>query len=219
GEAVSGLLDDGAGHVRGVRTRDGREIAADLVVVCLGAVRNTEWLDGAGLIAGPAGVACDEGGHALSEGGEPTDDIFVAGDVALFHHPLAGGPRVSLEHWGAAVHHASVVAANLMRPGSARIDAALPAFWSMQFGANFKSVGLPSHADEVMVVQGSIGSGRFVAAYGRAGRMVGAIAVNQAQWLPFYEQQILEGAAFPPGWRVVDQPADATPSPAGFALA
>lgn len=219
GVAVAGLLADGTGRVRAVRTADGREIEADLVVVCLGAVRNTEWLAGSGLMAGPAGVVCDEGGRALAQGGERTDDVFVCGDVSLFHHPLAGATPISLEHWGAAVDQAGVVAANLMRPGAARFDATLPAFWSMQFGANFKSVGLPSHADQVMVVQGSIESGRFVAAYGRGGRMVGAISVNQAQWLPFYEQQIEAGAAFPPDWRVVDQPADATPSPAGFALA
>ncbi len=219
GAAVSSLLGDGQGAVRSVQLADGLQIAADVVVACLGAQRNTEWLAGAGLRAGPAGVACDASCRALSEDGSPIDDIFVCGDVSLFHHRLAGQQPISLEHWGNAVHQAQVVAANLTHPGSMTTDSVLPAFWSMQFGANFKSVGLPSHADEVKVVQGRIDSGRFVAAYGRGGRMVGAIAVNQAQWLPFYEQQIEGGAAFPPGWCVVDQPADATPSPAGFALA
>ena len=216
GVAVAGLLDDGHGRVRGVRTSEGREIEAEVVVVCLGAIRNTEWLDGSGLDASPAGIACDDCCRVLLDDGASCDDSFVCGDVSLFHNPLAGERRISLEHWGNAVHQAQVVAANLMRPNSASVSTALPAFWSMQFGSNFKSVGLPSHADQVMVVQGAIESGRFVAAYGRAGRMVGAIAVNQAQWLPFYEQQILDGAAFPPDWRVVDEPVNITPSPAGF---
>lgn len=219
GTAVSALLDDGCDAVRGVRLADRQEIAADVVVACMGAQRNTEWLAGTGLSAGPAGVACDAGCRALCEDGSSTDDIFVCGDVSLFHHPLAGERPISLEHWGNAAHQAQVAAANLMHPGSMTTDGVLPAFWSMQFGANFKSVGLPGCADEVLVVQGSIESGRFVAAYGRGGRMVGAIAVNQAQWLPFYEQQIEGAASFPPGWRVVDQPAGATPSPAGFVLA
>ena len=63
----------------------------------------------------------------------------------------------------------------------------------MQFGANIKSVGLPNTADEVMIVQGSMADGRFVALYGREGRTVGAVAVNQAQWLPFYERDVVVG--------------------------
>ena len=186
-------------------------------MACLGSVRNTEWLAGAGLQAGPAGVACDDQCRALAADGVPAEDVFACGDITFFRHPLAGERRIALEHWGNAIDQARVAAANLLRPGSASNAVALPAFWSMQFGANFKSVGLPSHADQMMIVQGSLDSGRFVAAYGRGDAIVGAIAVNQAQWLPFYEQQILVGAAFPPNWRVVDQPEDATPQSAGFA--
>jgi NADPH-dependent 2,4-dienoyl-CoA reductase/sulfur reductase-like enzyme len=214
--SVATLFGDVEGRVSGARLSDGSVVEADVVVACLGAVRNTEWLAGSGLEAGPAGVACDESCRALADDGTPVDDIFVCGDVACFQHPLAGGQRISLEHWGNAVDQARVAAANLLRPGSATNATAVPAFWSMQFGANFKSVGLPSHADEVMIVQGSLENGRFVAAYGRDRRIIGAVAVNQAQWLPFYEQQIIVGAAFPPDWRVVDQPVGAAPQPAGF---
>jgi NADPH-dependent 2,4-dienoyl-CoA reductase/sulfur reductase-like enzyme len=216
GVSVASLFGDVQGRVRGARLSDGNVVEADVVVACLGAVRNTEWLAGSGVQAGPAGVPCDAACRALSADGAPTDDIFVCGDVSHFHHPLAGERRIALEHWGNAINQARVAAANLLRPGSATNATALPAFWSMQFGANFKSVGLPSHGEQVVIVQGALETGRFVAAYGRGGRIVGAIAVNQAQWLPFYEQQILAGAAFPPDWRVVDQPQDATPQPAGF---
>ncbi len=218
GVSVASVFGDGGGHVRGARLSDDSVVEADVVVACLGAVRNTDWLAGSGLQAGPAGVACDNQCRVLADDGALADDIFVCGDVALFHHPLAGERRIALEHWGNAVDQARVAAANLLRPGSATNATALPAFWSMQFGSNFKSVGLPSHADKVMIVQGSLESGRFVAAYGRGERIVGAIAVNQAQWLPFYEQQIIAGAAFPPDWRVVDQPSDAAPQPADFPI-
>ena len=216
GVSVAHLLDDGAGRVRGAQLSDGAEIAADLVVVCLGAIRNTEWLQGSGLQAGPAGVTCDACCRALSTDGAPAGDIFACGDVSLFPHPLAGAAPISLEHWSNALDQARVVAGALLDPGFAPAEPALPGFWSMQFGSNFKSAGLPSHADEVMVVQGSPESGRFVAAYGRAGRLVGVIAVNQAQWLEFYQQQIRAGAAFPVEHRVVDPSGWTAPQPAGF---
>jgi hypothetical protein len=67
-----------------------------------------------------------------------------------------------------------------------------------------------------MIVQGSMADGRFVALYGREGRTVGVVAVNQAQWLPFYERDVVSGAAFPPAYRVVDPPEDTLPRPARF---
>lgn len=216
GTLVTALLGDGNGRVQGARLASGETIEAKVVVVCLGALRNTEWLDGAGLAAGAHGVACDDRCRVLGVGGAPRDDVFVCGDVARFPHPLAEGERIALEHWGGAVDQARIAAANIVRPGSGSLAATMPAFWSMQFGANFKSVGLPTAADQVLVVQGSAESGRFVAAYGRAGRLVGAVSVNQAQWLAFYEEQIAAGAAFPPTWRVVDAAADAVPAAAGF---
>ena len=216
GEAVTELVADAAGRVVAARLASGEEIEADVVVVCLGAVRNTEWLEGAGLDIGHGGLACDAFCRALETGGGRAEGIFVCGDVARFRHPLAGEAMISLEHWGNAVEQARIAAANLLQPGSATNETALPRFWSMQFGSNFKAAGLPPLADQAMVVQGRIEDGRFIVAYGRAGRMVGVVAVNQAQWMGFYEQQIAVGATFPPTWRVVDQPDDAPPAAAGF---
>ena len=216
GTAVIGILDNGAGRVAGALLSDGHTIAADVVVVCLGAVRNTEWLDGAGLKAGPAGCVCDSQCHALDRMGVPVSDVFVCGDIARFRHPLSGDRLVSLEHWGTAVDQAKIVAANMLNPGSASNDATLPRFWSMQFGVGLKASGLPACADEVMIVQGSFDTGRFVAAYGRQGRMVGAVAANQSRWMSFYDEQIIADSHFPLEFRLVDQPAKPTPRPAEF---
>jgi NADPH-dependent 2,4-dienoyl-CoA reductase/sulfur reductase-like enzyme len=216
GETVTALIGDDAGRIAGARLASGAEIAADVAIICLGALRNTEWLEGAGLDIGSGGLSCDSGCRALEVGGAVAEDVFVCGDVARFRHPLAGDAMIALEHWANAVDQARVAAANLLKAGSATNDAALPRFWSMQFGSNFKSAGLPPLADKAMVVQGSLEDGRFIVAYGHGGRMIGVVAVNQAQWLPFYEQQIAAGALFPPDYVVVDQPVDSAPTAAGF---
>lgn len=215
GVSVARLHAGPHGRVSGVELSDGVHVEADVVVVCLGAVRNTDWLGGSGLDATPSGIACDEQGRVLSAQGQPVDDIFACGDVARVRSTLAEGAFVSLEHWGAAIEQAQVAAANILRPGSASNATLVPRFWSMQFGSNFKSVGLPSHGDEMMIVQGATARGQFVAAYGRRGRLVGVVAVNQAQWLAYYEDQLVQGAAFPPTYRVVDA-AQTHPQPAGF---
>lgn len=216
GVRVEALLDDGAGRAVGARLQGGERIEASVIVVCLGAVRNVDWLCGSGLAAGPAGVLCDDGCRVLDGEGRPADGVFACGDVACVPHPLAQGQAVSLEHWGTALDQARIVAANLLHPGSASNADSLPRFWSMQFGTNFKAAGLPAQAQQVMVLQGSAADGRFVAGYGRDGRLVGVVAVNQAQWMTYYEHQVSEGAPFPPKHRVVDPPSGAAPQAAGF---
>lgn len=46
---------EGNGRLTGAQFSDGTRIDADVAVVALGAVRNTEWLAESGLAAAPAG--------------------------------------------------------------------------------------------------------------------------------------------------------------------
>lgn len=82
----------------------------------------------------------------------------------------------------------------------------MPAFWSDQFGLNIKSVGLPHLADEVALTQGSFDQGPFVAAYGRNGITVGAVAVNSPRVLDGYAALVTERAPFPPTINATDSP-------------
>jgi len=97
GVTVSSLEGDGDNRVRRAYFSDGTVIDADVAVVALGAVRNTEWLHGSGLAVGAWGVACDAGCRAFDVNGVIMDNIFVAGDVSRFPHPLYDyqfpGPR------------------------------------------------------------------------------------------------------------------------------
>jgi 3-phenylpropionate/trans-cinnamate dioxygenase ferredoxin reductase subunit len=92
----------------------------------------------------------------------------------------------------------------------------VPAFWSGQFGINIKSVGVPSFGDEIVFTQGSIKERRFAAAYGRRGRIVGAVTFDHAKWLDYYRVQIEQSGPFPPAPVGFDRPPDAHPVPADF---
>jgi NADPH-dependent 2,4-dienoyl-CoA reductase/sulfur reductase-like enzyme len=201
------------GRLTGAEFSDGSRIEADVAVVALGAVRNTEWLADSGLAAGPRGVACDAGCRVFNMYGIVTDDIFVAGDVARFPHPLFEYQLISLEHWGNAVAQAEVAAHNMVNPGpQRRPHLAVPAFWSSQFGLNIKSVGVPTFSDQVVLAQGSLEARRFVAVYGYRGRVTAAVSVNRAKWLPYYERLIQTAAPFPPEPATVE-PSSHTPVP------
>jgi NADPH-dependent 2,4-dienoyl-CoA reductase/sulfur reductase-like enzyme/ferredoxin len=217
GVRVVALEGDGAGQLRRARLSDGTVLEADVAVVALGGISNVEWLAGSSLTCGPWGVACDAGGRALDTDGQVIEGIFVAGDVSCAPQPLFGNRFLALEHWGDAVSQAGIAAHNMLGSGdSLRPHVAVPKFWSMQFGHEIKSVGVPSLADEVVIAQGSVERRRFLAVYGRRGRIVAAVGFNQNKWLDFYEQLIAQGAAFPPSFRQVDEPEQPRPVPAGF---
>ncbi|QUQ64173.1 FAD-dependent oxidoreductase [Kutzneria sp. CA-103260] len=215
GVQVEALEGDRDGRLRRARLSDGSTVEVDVAVAALGSVRNVEWLEGSGLAAGPWGVACDAGCRAVDVNGVVTDDVFVAGDVARFPHPVYGFQYLALEHWGNAVAQAEIAAHNMISPQSRRWPhLRLPEFWSTQFDAEIKSVGVPTYADHVLIAQGSVAQRRFVAVYGYRGRVTAAVAFNQSKWLEFYAGLINQAAPFPPTVRTVDQPAGGHPVPA-----
>jgi 3-phenylpropionate/trans-cinnamate dioxygenase ferredoxin reductase component len=214
---VTVMAMEGEGRLRRAHLSDGDVLDVDVAVVALGAVRNTEWLRGAGLAADARGVVCDASCRVFSAEGVVLDDVFVAGDVARWPHPLFEGQLIAVEHWDNAVKQAAVAAHNMVRPPSERrAHKALPAFWSNQFGLNIKSVGLPSMAEELVVTQGSPPELRFVAVYGGGGRIVAAVAVNAPLWVDYYQALIAARAPFPPPFDAADAPPEPIIRPAGF---
>ncbi|MGR6974700.1 NAD(P)/FAD-dependent oxidoreductase [Streptomyces cynarae] len=218
GVMVTALEGDSMGRVRAAHLSDGSVVETDVVVVCLGATRNTEWLEGSGLGAGPRGIACDAGCRAFDFRGIVTDDVYVAGDVARSPHPLFGYQFLSLEHWGNAVAQAEVAAHNMISRGADRRPHVwVPAFWSSQFGVNIKSVGVPSMGEQIMIAQGSLAERRFVGVYGYQGRVIAAVSFDNTRWLQFYERLIETATPFPLEFPTVDRrPEGRQPVPADF---
>ncbi|MFK0140206.1 NAD(P)/FAD-dependent oxidoreductase [Streptomyces murinus] len=215
---VTALEGDAAGRVRAVHLSDESVVEADVVVVSLGSQRNTEWLNGSGLGAGPRGIACDAGCRAFDFRGIVTDDVFVAGDVARSPHALFEYQFLSLEHWGNAVAQAETAAHNMICDGTDRRPHLwMPAFWSSQFGVNIKSVGVPPMGEELMITQGSTAERRFVGVYGHKGRVVAAVSFDNTRWLEFYQRAIERGAPFPVEYPTLDRrPENRHPVPADF---
>jgi NADPH-dependent 2,4-dienoyl-CoA reductase/sulfur reductase-like enzyme len=211
------LEGDARGSLRRAYLSDGSIVAADVAVVALGAIRNTEWLRGSGIAATARGVSCDAGCRVFDINAIVTDDIFVAGDVARFPHPLYQYQFLALEHWGNAVQQARVAAHNMISPpADRRPHVAVPVFWSGQFEVDIKSVGVPSAADEVAVAQGSLEAARCVVTYGKAGRLVAAVSFDYGKWLEFYQRLIERAAPFPLDLSEVDPPTSRAPVPADF---
>lgn len=152
------------GRVSGVGLADGERVAADVVVVAVGAVPATDWLHDSGLTLDD-GVVCDSGCRAAP-------GVYAVGDVARWHHPGLGTP-LRLENRTNATESAQVAAANLL--GADREYAPVPHFWTDQFDTRIQVFGLPTGQDEATVVEGDLTDRRFVVRFQRDDRVTGVI--------------------------------------------
>lgn len=171
------------GEVREVELQDGSRLSADVVLVTIGAQPTVDWLEGSGLML-QNGIVCNAFGEAAP-------DIYAAGDVAKWHHPLLN-LHLRLEHRMNATEQGQVVARNIL--GERQPFAPVPFFWSDQFDVKIQMYGVASRGIELRIVEGSLHEQRFVAAYYEEGeRLVAVLGWNSPKQLLVYRQQLLEG--------------------------
>ncbi|MCU0268666.1 MAG: FAD-dependent oxidoreductase [Acidimicrobiales bacterium] len=170
GVGVAGI--DGAGRVEQVRLSDGAVVEADVVVVGIGVVPATDWLEGSGLTVDD-GIVVDE--TLLAAPG-----VVAAGDIARW--PSARyGEALRVEHWDMAIAMGEAAARRLLVPshGSPAVFDHLPWFWSDQYDRKIQLAGRAGADHAVEVVVGSVEERRFVALYGRDGRVDGVLGMNR----------------------------------------
>ena len=175
-----------------VELRDGTAIAADVVVVGVGVLPNVEWLDGSGLTLSD-GVVCDQALFAA-------DGVVAAGDLARWSWRHAGEERsVRIEHWEVASQMGGAAARSLLagRAAAEPFDP-VPYFWSDQYGLRIQVLGRPEPTDEVAVDDGHLDAedGKFVAVYGREGRLAAALAISRPRQLMAFRPLLVAGATW-----------------------
>lgn len=148
---------------------DGRRFTGDVVVYGIGVELNTD-------LARTAGLAVEDGILTDVQGRTSDAAIFAAGDVAKQWNP-AQGRHVRQETWLNAQAQA-LGAAQAMLTGEAAA-AELPWYWTDQYDRNFQVAGA-IEADEWRP-RGEPASGRYTLFGLTAGRVTGAITVNNGR--------------------------------------
>jgi NADPH-dependent 2,4-dienoyl-CoA reductase/sulfur reductase-like enzyme len=193
--SVESLVVDTQGRPEGLRLSDESFVPADTIVVGIGVAPNTGWLDGSGVDVSD-GVECDSRLRVLA-GGDPVPGMVAAGDVARWRHP-GYGSSVRIEHWTNAAEQGEAAARTLLQGQEADPYSPTPYFWSDQHGLKLQFVGRAEPGDVVDMVDGSVEGDRFLAVYGRAGRIVAALGLRRPSRVMALQAKIAEGAPFPP---------------------
>ena len=185
GDVVAGIHRDEGVDVRtgqqvlGIRPRRGGlristaagDVDADVLVVGVGTVPNTELAEQAGLPAGH-GIEVDECFATAAP------RIYAIGDVAAQHLP-GHGRRVRVEHHDTAIRHGRVAARNMA--GQREPFADVHWFWSDQYDHTISSAGLIPGSDgpRELVIRGSLEQRNFSAFSLDGDRVRAVISLNR----------------------------------------
>jgi len=162
---------EGEKNVTGVKLKSGEVLPADLVIIGVGVIPNTE-------IAAEAGLEVNNG-IVVDEFAQTSDhDILAAGDCTSHFNPIYNR-QIRLESVQNALDQATIAALTLC--GKPKTYCALPWFWSDQFDLKLQIAGLNQGFTDV-VIRGDIeGSRSFAAFYMQDNRILAVDAVNRPQ--------------------------------------
>lgn len=168
---IDEILPDDKGNVKAVRLTNGEEVTAQIVLIGIGVIPNTQLAEVLGLEVNNGIVV---NAHALASDGT----TIVAGDVANMPNPVPGSPddeRIRMESVNNAIEHAKVAAYSLM--GRSEEYAGIPWFWSNQADIKLQIAGLSTGFDQT-VVRDDTERRKFSVLYYRNGQIIAADCAN-----------------------------------------
>ncbi len=177
----------GANRIAEVVCADGYSVAADLCIVGIGILPNSE-------LAESAGLECSNG-IVVDEYARTSDaDIYAAGDCTRHPNALLG-VSLRLESVHNALEQAKTAAASIC--GERLPYAQIPWFWSDQYDVKLQIVGLGNDYDN-LVIRGDQATGAFAAFYLRGNRLLAVDAVNSPREFMLGKKLLAAGAEFDP---------------------
>ena len=187
------LLSDG-GKVCGAELESGEIIDADLVLVGIGSIPNTE-------IAQAAGLDCDNG-ISVNETCQTSDvHIYAAGDCSNF---VRNGQHIRLESVQNAADQGDLIARVLA--GEKVTYTALPWFWSDQYDCKLQIVGLNHGYNQTVLRPGANPSSQSIWYY-RDRQLLAIDAMNEPKSYAF-GRKIIEAGKHPTAEQVADPATD-----------
>jgi 3-phenylpropionate/trans-cinnamate dioxygenase ferredoxin reductase subunit len=165
--AATGFVGE-QGRVKAVSTSTGEALDADVVVIGVGIMPNTE-------LAAAAGLAVDNG-VVVNEYLEAANGVYAAGDIARYYNPVLGRHH-RVEHYDVALQHGRIAGSNMT--GEHQAYEALPYFFSTMGAINLNVVGDMSRREHT-IRRGELGlQPGFAQFYFADGLLQAVLSVNR----------------------------------------
>jgi 3-phenylpropionate/trans-cinnamate dioxygenase ferredoxin reductase subunit len=174
----------GEGAVSGVRLADGTLIAADVVLLAIGAQANDD-------LGRSAGIRCRDGILVDTLARASVPSVYAIGDCTRFPSGRYGR-QVRLESVQNAIDQAKTAAGAIL--GTPLPYDPVPWFWSDQYEIKLQMAGLSDGYDSAALV-GDRATPRFSVEYRAGGKLIAVDAVNDARAHMMARRRIAEACA------------------------
>ncbi|KAK3870581.1 hypothetical protein Pcinc_024206 [Petrolisthes cinctipes] len=172
------------GKLKGVVLESGETIAADIVVLGVGVVPNTDFLASSNI------PRDDRGFVPVNEFLETSiPGVYCGGDVASFPLMLEDGNKVNIGHWQVALGHGRTAALNML--GHTSPLASVPFFWTVLFGKSLRYTGYGKYDD--IILGGDLESLSFIAYYCQGDRVVALASLGKDPAAANYAEMLHQG--------------------------
>ncbi|MGB2002427.1 MAG: NAD(P)/FAD-dependent oxidoreductase [Porticoccaceae bacterium] len=173
---------EGDAAVTGVVCGDGNKISADMVIIGIGVIPNTE-------LACDAGLDVDNGVLVNEFAQTSHRDIVAAGDCTNHPNPMLK-TRLRLESVPNATEQAKAAAASIC--GIEKQYAELPWFWSDQYDVKLQIAGMNQGYTDA-VIRGDSGSSSFSVFYLKDNLILAADCINRPKDFMLAKKLIMHG--------------------------
>jgi NADPH-dependent 2,4-dienoyl-CoA reductase/sulfur reductase-like enzyme len=163
----------------GLKLQDGTTLSADLIVIGVGVLPDTQ-------LAQASGLSCDDGIVVDALGATSAADVYAAGDAVRYPDAFFGR-HLRSENWMHAQNQAVAVARNVL--GAAQPYTQVPHMWSDQYDLKVQVSGRYDTAEHVR--RGDVARNKFLLLHLEDGRVVGATGINEARDMK-YAQRLIE---------------------------
>ncbi|CAB1353125.1 unnamed protein product [Coregonus sp. 'balchen'] len=158
------------GKVKEVVLKSGTVIPADVLIVGIGVIPNSEFLQG-------TPIAMDSKSSVIVDKCMRTNvlEVFCGGDLATFPLTMAKDQRVNIGHWQMAQAHGRVAALNMLNIPTELNS--VPYYWTVLLGKNIRYTGYGEGYTDI-VVKGKVEEQKFLAFYIKDDEVIAAASLN-----------------------------------------
>ncbi|XP_053503511.1 apoptosis inducing factor mitochondria associated 4 isoform X3 [Ictalurus furcatus] len=157
-------------QVKQVILQNGEVLPADVVIVGIGVIPNSDFLKGSMVeVDSRNAITVDK----FMRTNNP--DVFAAGDVASFPLSIQADKRVNIGHWQLAQAHGRVAALNMLKKQTKLHS--VPYFWTVLLGKSIRYTGYGEGYTDI-VFKGSVDERKFLAFYIKGDEVIAAASLN-----------------------------------------
>ncbi|KAG5284792.1 hypothetical protein AALO_G00030550 [Alosa alosa] len=156
--------------VKEIVLKSGTVIPADILIVGIGVIPNSECLQG-------SNVKMDAKNYVPVDKYMRTNikDVFCAGDLSTFPLKMAKDQKVNIGHWQLAQAHGRVAALNMLHK-EVEFDS-VPFYWTVLLGMTIRYTGFGEGYTD-LVLKGKVEHSKFLALYIKEDQVVAAAGLN-----------------------------------------